>query len=186
MFIFHKPLTPPGPFRHLPMGLLLSSVVVVLSSMIGVGFLVARRSGVPQKKDGTPPFSTVGGLKLVTRSELLLEADNTSRTEPELPRVKTEESDAMLSPAPGRSSGRPLDGLSDREDLDSFETGRAPTKNHGDYWPLLSFQNTESTVAHPDVLTFNMNHQPYCNVGTQLVPSSLSFRLKNVSQTDPI
>lgn len=89
---FIKPLTSPGPFRHLPMGLLLSSVVAVLSSMLGGGFLVARRSRVPQRKDDTPPFSTVGGLKLVTRSELLLEADNTSRTEPELPRVKTEES----------------------------------------------------------------------------------------------
>ncbi|KAJ7856522.1 hypothetical protein B0H14DRAFT_3136063 [Mycena olivaceomarginata] len=147
--------------------LLLPSVVAVMISMIGGAFLAAnRRSRSPPKKS-TPPFAAVEVLATGS-SESWSEAD-AARIEHEIPRVKMEESDAMLGPASIASSGRadgprevhaPLDGLASCKDPRSLETSRVPTKTDGDYWPPLYFQNSESTVAHP-VLRFNMNHQPY-------------------------
>ncbi|KAJ6622187.1 hypothetical protein B0H10DRAFT_1944791 [Mycena sp. CBHHK59/15] len=153
--IVFLPVTlPPEPFQHLMAfnGLLLPSVVAVMISMIGRAFLAAnRQSPVEVPATGS--------------CESWSEAD-TARIEHEIPRVKTEESDAMLGPASIASSGRangtvmvcvqesipseiwllasqevhaPMDGLTGCKDPRSLETSMVPTKTDMDYWPPLYF-----------------------------------------------
>ncbi|KAJ7707191.1 hypothetical protein B0H14DRAFT_3643685 [Mycena olivaceomarginata] len=118
-------------------------------------------------------ISMIGGGFLVanrrtrsppTVSQSWVEADS-ARSEADTLRVKTEELDGMLGPA---SSGR-----ADRQEvnalLDEVQGREGPRS--------LETKSTEAPVVW-----LNMNHQPYHSFSTQLVPSSISFRIQKGSQ----